>query len=140
MSSPSLHLAFHGTVVLLFALLLGAPYARAIKANAPAQVVNSWRVAHQSLSLGAALMFSVAAVMPMLVRSTPVAWVVAVLLIVSSYSFCVATPLAAITKDRGLTAGAAGLARWVYWGNVLGAASSLVAAAVLAVAAASALV
>jgi hypothetical protein len=140
MSSPSLHLSFHGTVVLLFALLLGAPYAKAIKANASAQVVNSWRVAHQSLSLGAALMFSVAAVLPMLVRSTAVAWSVAVLFIVSSYSFCVATPLAAITEDRGLAAGSLGLARLVYWGNVLGAASSLIAAALLAFAAASMLV
>jgi hypothetical protein len=31
------HLAFHGSVVLLFGLLLGGPYARAIKRGAPAQ-------------------------------------------------------------------------------------------------------
>lgn len=139
MNSASHHLAFHGTVVLLFALLLGAPYGRAIKANATAQVVNSWRVAHQSLSLGAALMFSVVAVLPILVKSQPLAWSVSVCLIVSSYAFCVATPLAAMTKDRGLSSGARGLARLVYWGNVVGAASSVIGALILMLAAAMSL-
>jgi len=135
MHPASQHLAFHGTIVLLVSLLLGAPYARAIKSNAPPQVVNSWRVAHQSLSLGAALMFSVAAVLPALAKSQLLAWSVSFCLIVSSYAFCVATPLAAITRDRGLAAGAAGLARLVYWGNILGAVSSLVGAFALVIAA-----
>jgi hypothetical protein len=131
MNPASQHLAFHGTVVLLFALLLGAPYASAIKSNASAQVVNSWRVAHQSLSLGAALMFSVAAVLTSLAKSQVLAWAVSLSFIVSSYAFCVATPLAALTKDRGLSGGAIGLARLVYWGNVVGAASSLIGAFML---------
>ena len=135
MNQASQHLAFHGTIVLLFALLLGAPYAKAIKSNASAQVVNSWRVAHQSLSLGAALMFSVAAVLPTLAKSHMLAWSVSLCLIVSSYAFCVATPLAAITKDRGLASGGSGLARLVYWGNIVGAASSLVGAFMLVLAA-----
>jgi hypothetical protein len=135
MNPASQHLAFHGTIVLLFALLLGAPYARAIKSKASVQVVNSWRVAHQSLSLGAALMFSVAAVLPTLVKSQSFAWTVSLCLIVSSYAFCVATPLAAVTEDRGLASGGRGLARLVYWGNVVGAASSLVGAFTLAFAA-----
>lgn len=131
MIQASQHLAFHGTIVLLFALLLGAPYARAIKSNASDQVINSWRVAHQSLSLGAALMFSVAAVLPMVAKIELLAWAVSLCLIVSSYAFCVATPLAAITKDRGLVAGAKGLARLVYLGNMVGALSSLVGAFIL---------
>lgn len=131
MNQASQHLAFHGTIVLLFALLLGVPYARAIKSNASDQVINSWRVAHQSLSLGAALMFSVAAVLPMVTKSEPLACAVSLCLIVSSYAFCVATPLAAITKDRGLVAGAKGLARLVYLGNMVGALSSLVGAFIL---------
>lgn len=134
MNAPSQQLAFHGAIVLLFALFLGAPYAKAIKANAAPQVVNSWRVAHQSLSLGAALMFSVAAVMPLLVTSQLLAWAVSLCLIVSSYAFCVSTPLAAITQDRGLTSGAGGLARLVYFGNLVGAASSLVGAFILVLA------
>ena len=50
------HLAFHGAVVLLFGLLLGAPYARSIKRQAAAHIVNSWRVAHLSLPIGATLL------------------------------------------------------------------------------------
>jgi hypothetical protein len=140
MNSASVHLAFHGTVVLLFALLLGAPYARAIKSEAPAQVVNSWRVAHQSLSLGAALMFAVAAVLPILASSQVMAWSVALCFIVSSYAFCVATPLAALTRDRGLSSDARGLARLVYWGNMLGASSSLVGAFILMLAGGASLI
>jgi hypothetical protein len=90
------------------------------------QLINSWRVAHQNLSLGAALMFSVAAVLPMVAKTEPLAWAVSLCLIVSSYAFCEATPLAAITKDRGLATGAKGLARLVYLGNMVGALSSLV--------------
>ncbi|TAF99396.1 MAG: hypothetical protein EAZ43_16000 [Betaproteobacteria bacterium] len=139
MNPAAQQLAFHGTIVLLFALLLGAPYARAIKSNAFAQVVNSWRVAHQSLSLGAAIMFSVAAVLPTLAKSPTLAWSIALCFIVSSYAFCIATPLAAITKDRGLASGASGLARLVYWGNIVGAASSLIGAIVLVFAAGASL-
>ena len=76
-------------------------------------------------------MFSVAAVLPMVAKSEPLAWAVSLCLIVSSYAFCVATPLAAITKDRGLAAGAKGLARLVYLGNMVGALSSLAGAFIL---------
>lgn len=134
MSSASQHLAGHATLILLYGLLLGAPYAKSIKLNATAQVINSWRVAHQSLPLGAAIMFSVAAVLPMLVKSEAVAWVITVCLTVSSYAFCVSTPLAALTQDRGLTAGSRGWGRLVYWGNLIGAVSSVVGAMVLAMA------
>lgn len=121
--------------MLLIALLYGAPYAKAIKSGASAQVVNSWRVAHQSLCLGAVLMFSVAAVLPFL--STPLAlkWLIAAALIISSYAFAIATPMAAITQDRGLAAGGQGWARVVYWGNLTGAWTSLVAASAFLVAA-----
>jgi hypothetical protein len=76
-------------------------------------------------------MFSVAAVLPTLAKSQLLAWSVSLCLIVSSYAFCAATPLAAITKNRGLASGATGLARLVYWGNVVGAVSSLVGALIL---------
>jgi hypothetical protein len=135
LETSSSHLIFHGALVLLSALLYGVPYAKAIKSGASAQVVNSWRVAHQSLCLGAVLMFSVAAVLPSL--STPLAlkWLIAAALIISSYAFAIATPLAAITQDRGLAAGGQGWARVVYWGNLTGAWTSLVAASAFLVAA-----
>lgn len=131
MESAARQLVLHGAVVLLFGLLFGAPYARAIKRNAPAQIVHSWRVAHQSLPIGATLMFAVAGVLGSLQVGAGVKWALASFLIVSSYAFCVSTPLAAVTGDRGLGSGSKGLARLVYIGNMVGAATSLIAAALL---------
>lgn len=136
LESFSSQLIFHGALVLLMALSYGAPYAKAIKSGATAQVVNSWRVAHQSLCLGAILMFSVAAILPHLSAPMALKWLIAVALIMSSYAFTVATPLAAITQDRGLVSGSQGWARLVYWGNLIGAWTSLVAAGSLVFAAA----
>lgn len=131
MNQPSLQLAFHGSMVLLFGLLLGAPYARAIKRQAPPPIVNSWRVAHLSLPLGATVMLAVAALLPLLGGPQAAQWTVAVALIVSSYAFCVSTPLAALTGHRGLGSGEPGWARLVYGGNLVGACASLVGAAAL---------
>lgn len=135
MTTASHQLIFHGSIVLLFGLILGAPYARAIKRGAPASIINSWRIAHLSLPIGAALMFATAAMLPMLSVSASVAWVIASSLIISSYAFCISTPLAAITGDRGLSLGGIGLSRLVYLGNMAGAWSSLVAAITLVYAA-----
>lgn len=131
MPASSRHLIFHGAVVLLFGLLLGAPYARAIKAGAAAHIVNSWRVAHLSLPIGATLMFAVAAVLPSLLVAIQIKWVIAVALIVSAYGFCVSTPLAAVTGQRGLSSGGVGLGKLVYLGNMVGAWSSVVASVTL---------
>lgn len=125
------HLIFHGTVVLLFGLLLGAPYARAINRAAPAHVVNSWRIAHQSLPIGAVLMLSVAALLPHFAVAPAVAWLIAGALIVSSYLFCISMPLAAITGHRGLTRGANWKQDVVLYANVGGAWLSLAAAVLL---------
>ncbi len=135
MHASSNQLIFHGAIVLLFGLVLGAPYARAIKRGAPAPIVNSWRVAHLSLPIGATLMFAIAAVLPALAVSVQVAWVIAIALIISSYAFCVSTPLAAITGERGLESDNVGLGQLVYLGNMVGAWSSLVAAVALVYAA-----
>ena len=116
---------------MLFGLLLGAPYARAIKAGAASHIVNSWRVAHLSLPIGATLMFAVAALLPSLLVSTQVKWAIAVALIVSGYGFCVSTPLAAITGQRGLSSGGVGLGKLVYLGNMVGAWGSIAASVAL---------
>lgn len=121
MPSPAHHLAFHATLVLLFGVLLGAPYARAINRQAPQQVVNSWRVAHQSLPIAAGLMLAVAAALPLFSAPVYAAWFVVVTLTASTYAFCVSMPLAAITGHRGLTADGRGLQRLVFYGNLLGA-------------------
>lgn len=135
METVSRHLVAHGSIVLFIALLYGAPYAKAIKRNADAQVVNSWRVAHQSLTIGALVLFAAASLMGGLAASTNVKWAIALPFIISGYAFTISTPLAAVTRDRGLCADAKGLARLVYIGNIVGAATSLMGSALLAVAA-----
>ena len=130
MLSATRHLAFHGSIVLLFGLLLGAPYASAIRRNAAAQIVNSWRVAHLSLPIGAILMFAVAAWLPSANAPEFLVWIICVALIVSAYGFCISTPLAALTGQRGLVAGK-GVGRLVYLGNLVGAVASVVASATL---------
>jgi hypothetical protein len=139
LDTASRHLVLHGAIVLLFGLLLGAPYARAIKRQAAAHIVNSWRVAHLSLPIGATLMLAVAALLPGLAAPAALAWTIVVALVVSSYGFCLSTPLAAITGERGLAAGGVGWGRLVYWGNMVGAVASLVAAGALLLAAVLAL-
>lgn len=130
------HLVFHGAIVLLFGLLLGAPYAKAIKREAAAHIVNSWRVAHLSLPIGATLMFATAAVLSSLSAPVWLLWVVSIALIVSAYGFCVSTPLAAVSGQRGLSSeGAVGLGKLVYLGNMVGAVASIVGAVALLVAA-----
>jgi len=135
LSQLSLHLILHASIILFVALVFGAPYARAIKRNAEVQVINSWRVAHQSLTIGALLLFAMAYVLPSLAIPNVLRMAIAVLFIISGYAFTISTPLAAVSKDRGLSAGATGLAKLVYLGNVVGAATSLLAAAGLVVAA-----
>ena len=122
MLAPARHLAFHASLVLLWGVLLGVPYTRAINGGASQQVVNSWRVAHQSLPMAAALMLAVAAALP-LFSGAPgnLVWFVVATLAGSTYAFCISMPLAAITGHRGLTADGQGLQRIVFYGNVLGA-------------------
>ena len=131
MDTYSRQLVFHGAVVLLVGLLCGAPYGRAVNRNAPEHTVHSWRVAHASIPLGAALMFGVAAVLSHLRGGASLKWVVALFLIVSSYAFCFSLPLAALVGHRGLSSRGPTSAKVVYVGNMVGAVSSLVAAAVL---------
>jgi hypothetical protein len=127
MLSSARHLVFHGAVVLVIGLLCGAPYGRAINRNAPAHVVNSWRVAHASLPMGALIMLAIGPILSTLAVSDAIKWVVAISLIVSSYAFCFSLPLAAIVGHRGLSSDGPVAAKLVYIGNILGAAASFLA-------------
>lgn len=131
MNSSTHHLMFHGSIVLLYGLLCGAPYARAIKRDAPAHVVHSWRVAHASLPMGAILMLAVAALMPLLPEIAALQWTIALTLIVSSYAFVVALTLAPIVGHRGLSSQGPVAAKLVFAGNFIGALVSIVAAVAL---------
>lgn len=135
MDASARHLAFHGAIVLLVGLLCGGPYARAINRGAPPHIIQSWRVAHASLPMGAILMFTVAALLSSFAVPGTVKWGIALALIVSSYAFCVSLPLAALVGHRGLSAGGPPAAKLVYAGNVIGAWLSVAASVALVYAA-----
>ena len=134
MNASAHHLMFHGSIVLLYGLLCGAPYARAINRSAPAHVVHSWRVAHASLPMGATLMLVVAASLPVLPDIAALQWTIALALIASSYAFVVALTLAPIVGHRGLSSQGPVAAKLVFVGNFLGALASVVAAVALVLA------
>lgn len=121
--------------MLLIGLLCGAPYGRAITGEAPAHRVSAWRLAHLSLPIGAILMFTVAPLLGGFAVGPRIKPLIAIALIVSAYSFCVALPLAALAGERGLSNKGPLRARVVFAGNALGAATSLLASVLLVYAA-----
>jgi len=131
MDSSAHQLAFHGSIVLLFGLLCGAPYGRAINRGAPVHIIHSWRVAHASLPVGALLMFAVAALLPSFAVANQVKWLVAIMLIVSGYAFCFSLPLAAITGHRGLSISGSLATKFIFVGNTLGSVASIAASLAL---------
>jgi len=131
MEPSARQLTFHGAVVLLFGLLCGGPYARAINRGAPPHIVQAWRMAHASLPMGATLMIALSAVLSHFAATPAVKWTIAVSLAVSSYAFCLSLPLGATVGHRGLSSGGPLSARLVYAGNMLGAGASLVGAVAL---------
>ena len=135
MEPSARYLVFHGTIILLIGLLCGAPYSRAINRHAAAHIVHSWRVAHLSLPIGAILMFVVATLLASFAVAGQIKQLIASLLIVSGYSFCVALPLAAMVGERGLSHQGPLKAKAVFLGNVLGAVTSLLASLALVYAA-----
>jgi hypothetical protein len=133
MISSARHLVLHASIVLLFGLLLGAPYGSAINRSAAAHIVDSWRVAH--LPIAAGLMFAVAAVLPSFEVPPLVSWFISGTFIASAYLFCVALPLAAITGHRGLTRGETRTQDVVFFANIGGAWLALAAVVALVYAA-----
>lgn len=119
LESPAHYLIFHGAIVLLFELLMGGPYARAINRGAPANSVHTWRIAHASIPIGATVMLAVGSVLSATSASQPIKWFIAVSLIVTSYAFCFSLPLAAIVGHRGLAYGGPASAKLVFAGNLV---------------------
>jgi vacuolar-type H+-ATPase subunit I/STV1 len=127
MDPSARHLVLHGAIVLFIGLACGGPYGRAINRNAPAQVVQSWRLAHASLPMGGILMIAVAALLSNFSVQAYCKWLIALTLIVSSYAFCVSLPMAAVVGHRGLSSQGPLAAKLVFAGNLVGAWMSAVA-------------
>ena len=125
------HLLFHSVVVLVVGLIEGAPYGRAINRHAPEDTVRAWRLAHQTLPMGATLGMAIAAVLSSLSVGAPTKSVLAWAWVASNYSFCFSLTLAAFVGQRGLSPHPPLSNRLVYLGNVAGVLTSLIGAAVL---------
>jgi hypothetical protein len=136
MEPSARHLVLHGAIVLLIGLVCGGPYGRAINRNAPAHVVQSWRVAHVSLPMAGILMLAVAGVLSHFSAAASVKWLISLAFIASSYAFCVSLPMGAVLGHRGLSSQGPLAARIVFAGNVVGAGLSAVGTLALLYAAA----
>jgi glucan phosphoethanolaminetransferase (alkaline phosphatase superfamily) len=131
MEESAKHLFFHGTVILLLALLSGIPYGRSLLKKQSENIIFAWRVAHSSLTMGAILMFSLVPILSLLVISVTVKELIALFFIVSAYSFSFALYLSPLTGYRGLHHKGPFLAKAVYFGNFIGALTSTLGALIL---------
>lgn len=111
--------------MLLAGLLAGIPYGIAISKKNNLRLIEAWRVSHLSLSLGATLLFVIAALFPDLAVTACYKWWVAILYMISAYGFMFAMLLGPTVGHRGLSPTGPLLAKLVYGGNVIGSIFSL---------------
>jgi len=130
MDDAGLHLILHGSIALLVGLICGAPMGSAINQNKSPEIINAWRVAHLSLTLGGILLFALASVLPRVTLSE--FWLAACAwsFIISTYAFIVAVPYGAFIGERGLTT-TSGKGNIVRYGNLIGAGGSIIGTLVL---------
>jgi hypothetical protein len=131
MEEPARHLLFHGVIILLLALLAGIPYGRAILKKEAKNLIFAWRVAHSALAMGAILMFALVSILSQLNVGLKVMWFIATLFITSGYAFTIALYLGPIVGHRGLSSRGPLLAKLVYFGNAIGALTSLLGTIIL---------
>lgn len=104
----------HGTLVLLWGLLAGFPFLRAIVTQAPPRKVEAWRAAHTGLSGTGVMLVALGGVVLHWQAQGTAALIASVGLVLGAYGIAVAMTLAAITGARGLAAGG-GAANWIVW-------------------------
>lgn len=131
MNTASHQLAFHGAIILLYGLLTGIPYGRSVVRKATDHIVHAWRLIHSALSIGAVLMFSIAALLPAFNVSDPIKQLIALSLIATAYFLGIAMTLGALTGERGLSSRGSSRGKAVYAFNALGAFASLIGAVAL---------
>ena len=135
MNEFALQLIFHGSIILLLGLLAGFPYARVILKKREENIIHAWRIAHQSLPIGAILLFTLAFFVAFLDVTNATKWTLSILFIVSAYAFAFALYLGPIVGQRGLTSRGPLSGKVVYSGNIIGVLTSLVGALLLVYAA-----
>jgi hypothetical protein len=128
---PSKILLLNGALVLLAGLLAGAPMGAAINRKRAESVIRGWRVAHSGLTMGGIMLLAVALVVPHLVLSNVLVYLLVGAFVVSAYGFVVALPLGAWKGHRGLKSEPPGVNSIVYAGNLAGAYGSLLGTLIL---------
>ena len=125
MEASARYLMLHAVIVLLAGLLAGIPYGRAILRDTDERLIGAWRVAHAALPMGAILLLVLAVSFSGLDVAINLKWIIAVLFIISAYGFILALLLGPVVGYRGLSSEGPAAAKLVYFGNYLGAISSL---------------
>jgi hypothetical protein len=125
------YLVFNSALVLLAGLLVGVPYGRAIRRNAPDDVIRAWRLAHDTLTVGPTLGLAIAAVLSSLSVDTQIKSWLAWTWAVSNYGFCFSLPLAATVGQRGRTLDKPLSNQLVFVGNMIGLGAASIGAVVL---------
>ena len=139
MKRAQTQILFHGLIVLLLALLCGAPYGMAITRGWGDEAVRAWRLAHFSLVVGGIWLMVVAAVTHLLVLSPRGLTVLVASIVFSAYSFALALIVAAVGGVRGLEASGPPLNLVAFLANNAAALASLVSVSVMLIGAVAAL-
>ena len=100
MEESARYLMFHAVIVLLFGLLAGIPYGRAILKKSNERLIDAWRVAHAALPMGAILLLVVSVSFSSLNVSINLKWIISVLFIISGYGFMLALLLGPVVGHK----------------------------------------
>jgi hypothetical protein len=126
-----MQLFFHGSIILLGAILSGLPLAIAIVKDWGAGAIHAWAVTHASLASASIMLIAVGAAARHLVlpdwESRLLLWT----LLGSTYALCIGLVVTAISGDRGMEPVGSTLNLALYAMNVAGVLGALGAGALL---------
>lgn len=131
MEESARQLMFHAIIMLLAGLIAGIPYGKAINKNTNQRLIDSWRVAHAALPIGATLMLVISVLFASLNVASNLKWAISIFFIVSAYGFMVSLLIGPIVGYRGLSSNGPITAKIVYSGNIIGAITSLIGTIIL---------
>ncbi|HYE95815.1 MAG TPA: hypothetical protein VD962_06365 [Rubricoccaceae bacterium] len=112
-------IVFYGAVLLFGGILLGLPFAAAIRFEWGADAERSWRAAHTSVLTGGLLYLGIAAVLDGLVLSPAQRQVLVRSLLVAMGALLIVVPVAAAVGDRGVNLGVSVIGTFVALGFVV---------------------
>jgi hypothetical protein len=124
----------NGSLVLAAGILCGIPFYLSIVLGWPQDRVRGWRVAHATLIADGLLLLVAGILLPGLALGEPGRAVLAWSLVVSGWAFVLALAGGAWAGRRGLVPWPMGANTVFFVGHAVGAAGSVVGAAILAVA------